>query len=83
MELHGQPTALDQVAETIQEGPPVEFALLSREIASLVPTLATRSSHCETNVQPLWHLDPNAWDYGVMKSLQAHDIGLEISFDRA
>jgi hypothetical protein len=73
--------SLDRVVQIIQEGPPVEFALREREIASLAPALRTKFSRCETSVQPLWHLDPNAWDYEVMRSMHEHDVGIRISFE--
>lgn len=72
--------SLDRVAQTLQDGPPVEFALREREMASLASALRRRFGHCEVSVQALWHLDPNAWDYAVMKSLHEHDVGIRLSF---
>jgi hypothetical protein len=60
----------DRVGETcLDPESPQVFSLHFGGQDKLLSVLEREFRECEVSAQQLWHLDPNAWDYEVMKSM--------------
>jgi hypothetical protein len=71
----------DLVGQTFLVGPPTQVFLTVNTESLLPGVLRKEFSRCEMSAQPLWRLNPNAWDYEVMKAMHSGDVGIRISFD--
>ena len=71
---------LDRIGQATQEGPPVKSGLRQNEVPTFISTLRSRFWQCDTTIQSLWKLNPNARDYEAMKAKHQHELGMRISF---
>ncbi len=71
----------DRVGQTFLVGPPTVVALNANTEHLLADVVRKAFPHCDTNVAPLWKLDPTARDYQVMLAMHGGDISIRLSFD--
>ena len=71
----------DRVGQTFLVGFPLKFVLTVNTESLLPDVLRREFIQHEMSIGSLWKLDPNAWDYELMKVLHSNDLGIRVSFD--
>ena len=72
----------DQVGKESLIEPAIVLAL-SVNTETVLPIILQREfAEYDVNIGKLWKLDPNAFDYDIMKALHSNDIFIRISFDK-
>lgn len=69
----------DRAGETFLEDKPEQYVLKINKEPNLASLIKQNFSSYEVSVNPLWKLNPQAWDYDAMKVMHEHDFGIRIS----